>query len=512
MNSLRKTKKPKPGEQPGVKKKQKTAVWQWAVLFIAFTAMIIIVLFDSSQKIMQRAEIMFRSSILQMEGKYAGGVSARLDTIQSGGELLAYLMEAGALEPSQQVQQYLEAFCAKEGICEAVLMEKEAVTLAFGGRETDLSRKDYYERIMEAEESTVLCVTDEEAAEGKLFLFVIPFSDLNGRVLLYYPVEELRELIDMSSETYRPAASALMEPDGTVLLSTDEENAFFSGGDLFQNVKGLGTAEQTKLQNKMRSQDSGRMDLSAGEQEGVIFHVPAGGEWVLAAEYDQSYIERQQNLIWSDAWRMVLRVAGILVLFAAIYMAASLIIRIRHEGDNKALVEKADTDLLTGLSNKMATERKIKEYMLESPQDLALMFVLDIDNFKKINDTMGHAFGDEVLRALGRCIGENFRVTDIIGRTGGDEFTIFLKSLKDDSNILREAQKLVDFFKEFEAGEYVKYSATASIGAAVFPEDGADFETLYKAADQALYKAKERGKNQLAFYNDRDKQAIVQNV
>ena len=162
-------------------------------------------------------------------------------------------------------------------------------------------------------------------------------------------------------------------------------------------------------------------------------------------------------------------------------------------------------DLLTGLSNKIATERKIKEYIKESPNELGMMFVIDIDNFKKINDTMGHAFGDEVLRTLGKHIGENFRVTDIIGRTGGDEFTIFLKSLKDDAITLREAKKLADFFKEFEAGEYVKYSATASIGAAVFPQDGEDFETLYKAADRALYKAKERGKNQLAFYDDRDR-------
>ena len=58
------------------------------------------------------------------------------------------------------------------------------------------------------------------------------------------------------------------------------------------------------------------------------------------------------------------------------------------------------------------------------------------------------------------------------------------------------------FFKGFQAGEYVKYAATASIGVAIFPQEGSDFETLYKAADQGLYKAKKRGKNQLAFYRD----------
>ena len=164
--------------------------------------------------------------------------------------------------------------------------------------------------------------------------------------------------------------------------------------------------------------------------------------------------------------------------------------------------DKADTDLLTGLNNKLATERKIKDYMAQNPKTQSMMFLLDIDNFKKINDTMGHAFGDEVLRSLGQQIGANFRATDIIGRIGGDEFMIFLKGIEDETVIRKEAKKIENFFKGFQAGEYVKYAATASIGAAIFPHDGADFETLYKAADQGLYKAKKRGKNQLAFYKD----------
>ncbi|HBI59824.1 MAG TPA: diguanylate cyclase, partial [Lachnospiraceae bacterium] len=117
--------------------------------------------------------------------------------------------------------------------------------------------------------------------------------------------------------------------------------------------------------------------------------------------------------------------------------------------------------------------------------------------------TMGHAFGDEVLRSLGIQIGAIFRASDIIGRVGGDEFMVFLKDIPNDEAILKEAKKVEAFFKSFQAGEYVKYKATASIGVAIFPQEGNDFETLYKAADQGLYKAKKRGKNQLAFYKDR---------
>ena len=82
------------------------------------------------------------------------------------------------------------------------------------------------------------------------------------------------------------------------------------------------------------------------------------------------------------------------------------------------------------------------------------------------------------------------------------EFIIFLKDLKDDAVIEREASRVAGFFKDFTVGTYTKYSPTASIGAAIFPRDGSDYESMYKAADTALYKAKRRGKNQLAFFSE----------
>ena len=155
---------------------------------------------------------------------------------------------------------------------------------------------------------------------------------------------------------------------------------------------------------------------------------------------------------------------------------------------------------MTDLNNKMATERKIREYMEKYPDKQGVLFVLDVDNFKKINDTMGHAFGDEVLRSLAVRLQSMFRATDIVGRTGGDEFMVFLKDIREISMIEREGRKIEQFFHQFEVGEYVKYSVTASVGAAVFPGDGKSFEELYKAADNALYVSKRHGKNQLSFY------------
>ena len=106
------------------------------------------------------------------------------------------------------------------------------------------------------------------------------------------------------------------------------------------------------------------------------------------------------------------------------------------------------------------------------------------------------------LSTLGHQLKSEFRINDIIGRTGGDEFIIFLKDLKDDAALKREAERVNTFFKNFKVGEYTKYSATASIGAVEIPTDGTEFEALYKYADKALYLAKKRGKNQMAFYKD----------
>ena len=94
-----------------------------------------------------------------------------------------------------------------------------------------------------------------------------------------------------------------------------------------------------------------------------------------------------------------------------------------------------------------------------------------------------------------------FRVTDIIGRLGGDEFVLFLKGIKSDDQLQREGERITTFFHQFRAGDYVKYSATASIGGVVVPRDATNFQDAYKAADIALYEAKRRGKNQLVFYS-----------
>lgn len=485
--------------------KKKTAILQWAAVLAAFLVVIIFVLIDSSKKVMQRAESTVRNSVMETTEGYAQKVYGVLENVQKSGEMAAYLLRE---QKPDSVEQHLKAICETTDASIVLYLEEGAAAVDQDGKQIDLSGKPYYELIAKGvERPSIACVEDVELAEGKQLLIQVPVEGSNDSILIFYPAGNFGELIDTSSGIGRFGQFALIDENGAIIACTDTGSPLFAGGNFWENIAEKSKAEVTGAQKKMKVLDSGRVDLSAGDLEWAMFYTPLGvQEWYFIANFDLGYIERQEKLMWDDASKMLYQVTGIMALFIVLFMVVNIIGKIRNEGNSRALEEKADTDQLTGLCNKIATERRIREYMAENPDSLAMMFLLDIDNFKKINDTMGHAFGDEVLRTLGKHIGANFRVTDIIGRTGGDEFTIFLKSLKDDSNTLSEAKKLEEFFQDFEAGEYVKYSATASIGAAIFPADGKDFETLYKAADQALYKAKERGKNQLAFYDDRDRQ------
>ncbi len=275
--------------------------------------------------------------------------------------------------------------------------------------------------------------------------------------------------------------------------------------DYIQTLKTLTDSSfQTEvLKSQMKNSLTCTKTYTGGDYSYTLFEVPIlDGDYFLVIGAEQTYVDELVRTSGSPLHSIAVQIMVSIFVFIVILTVIDVVDRIHDNEKKKALEDKADTDLLTNLNNKIATERKIREHLAAHPDEMAVMFVVDIDNFKKINDTMGHAFGDEVLKTLGKHICGEFRASDIIGRTGGDEFMIFLCNMKEDTIIKKEAKRLENFFQGFQAGSYVKYSATASIGAAIYPKDSQSFEGLYKAADQAMYVAKKKGKNQLAFYGE----------
>lgn len=167
----------------------------------------------------------------------------------------------------------------------------------------------------------------------------------------------------------------------------------------------------------------------------------------------------------------------------------------QEKKQQKRLFEQMQSDPLTGIYNKAAVQELISEMILsaENGREYAF-FIVDIDNFKRVNDTYGHASGDFVIAEFARNLKDHFREDDIVGRIGGDEFAVFLK-IPNREWLEKKAQQMAAGLRQNIMTDSGVCSVSASIGIAVYPEMGTDFVTLYKNADLALYYTKKNGKN-----------------
>ncbi len=160
-------------------------------------------------------------------------------------------------------------------------------------------------------------------------------------------------------------------------------------------------------------------------------------------------------------------------------------------------------DALTGLPNRLLVQDRFEQAMAQAERSntkVALVY-LDLDNFKSINDSLGHAAGDEFLKEVARRLRSCVRDSDTISRQGGDEFLLVLRDLPDTEIVSAIIIKIMERLQEPLHLDTQELSSSASIGAAIAPDDGRDFETLRKKADLAMYRSKESGRNTWHFFD-----------
>ena len=167
------------------------------------------------------------------------------------------------------------------------------------------------------------------------------------------------------------------------------------------------------------------------------------------------------------------------------------------------LQKQAHYDALTGLANRTLFKDRLHQTIISSKRNhhkFALFFI-DLDQFKQINDSLGHHIGDEVLVEAASRLNSVIREEDTLARLGGDEFTIILKALKNTQDIATVAKKIIAAMKKpIEINNQSLY-VTASIGVSVYPQDATTAANLIKFADVAMYKAKEAGRDNFQFYS-----------
>lgn len=158
------------------------------------------------------------------------------------------------------------------------------------------------------------------------------------------------------------------------------------------------------------------------------------------------------------------------------------------------LYDKVERDDMTGLFNKVTMEKEIEAYLSSNKTTLSAVLMIDTDNFKSINDTFGHAYGDEIIKYVAASIDSNFRSTDYKARMGGDEFMVFMQNTNK-ASVEARAKMLNDKIRRDCTQDGKTVHVSCSIGIAYSPKDGTNYRELFTSADAALYQAKEAGKD-----------------
>jgi len=177
----------------------------------------------------------------------------------------------------------------------------------------------------------------------------------------------------------------------------------------------------------------------------------------------------------------------------------------RLKKEQEELYNLSTRDKLSGLYNRMSLMEKIEWIISNSERTdkkFAIIF-LDLDNFKNINDSMGHDFGDKILVEVSKILLKSVRDNDIVSRLGGDEFVVVLsQNIEDETKIVEVLDRIKKYLSIPVTFNDYKYYLTASMGVSIYPRDGKDVTTLLKNADIAMYKAKNLGKNNYHFFTD----------
>ena len=304
-----------------------------------------------------------------------------------------------------------------------------------------------------------------------------------------------------AEEQLRLAFEAIRQ-SGEGILMTDAEHRILSVNPAFETRTGYAASEVIGQTPDI---------FASGRTDAAFYHAM------------QTHIERDgcwQGEVWNqprqgDAcpeWlnvSMVCEYAGQPRHYVYIYTDMTERVEAQHR-----IEQLAHHDPLTGLPNRLLLRDRVEQATAQASRlqsRVALLF-LDLDRFKTVNESLGHPLGDKLLKEAVTRLRYCVRESDTISRQGGDEFVIVLNDVRDSDAVSRVAEKIHQQMREPMDIEGHTLMASFSIGVAIYPDDGQDFDTLLKKADTAMYHAKESGRNSHRFFTEQMNRQVVEHM
>ncbi|MGH8808861.1 MAG: putative bifunctional diguanylate cyclase/phosphodiesterase [Noviherbaspirillum sp.] len=214
--------------------------------------------------------------------------------------------------------------------------------------------------------------------------------------------------------------------------------------------------------------------------------------------FESQVRRRDGNVIWISENARVVRGPGDAILF----FEGTVVDITERKAFEEKVRHQATHDALTGLPNRNLLHDRLQQAILNAQRSggIAAVAFIDLDQFKFVNDSLGHQVGDELLKVVTARLKSCLRASDTVARQGGDEFVLVLSNQKNTESVTDMVRRIIAAVAEPWSVNGLELHVTCSVGVSVFPADGKDAETLLRNADSAMYKAKELGRNNFEYF------------
>lgn len=315
-------------------------------------------------------------------------------------------------------------------------------------------------------------------------------GEIMGVVGGAYNIGQLSDFL--FSGLYNGSGYPLLVTSNGTLVSTTSTTLPTHYHDFFEycaSMELIGGASPDEIRADFAAGKSGYFFAQSGDEVQYMVYQSAGLDngWMMCYTVSGSEASADYSFIFRDV--LYLGIAFLVGVLLLLILMIHISLR-----DRRRLLHQAQADSLTGLLNRTSTSACIDTW-LAVPNRQGALLMLDLDNFKEVNDVWGHQAGDSILILTADLLRAHFRQSDVIGRIGGDEFMVLMKDVSSRSVVELHMRRLCEEFRLLTDPTYPQISVSCSVGAAMIPDQGHSFEELYPHADSALYCAKHRGKD-----------------
>lgn len=466
---------------------------RFAIVLTAFLCYLVVafmVFFASVDNAVNKNTVeLLRSNVQQQSYHFEAVIDLQFNTLEVAASYIGMQPQRLTLE---QIEDVLQSLSSTDTFGRTMLILPDGTGYTSDGVTTQVKDRAYFTTAMSGKRALSNPISSSVDGDNKVVL-AVPVRR-NGEVTAVlggsYDVGALSNLLfadiyDGKGYSFIVTADGSVVSSGTTYADWSGRNFF----DAYGKVKySKGSLEQMREDFQERSGGSMIVD-NQGVGSYLAYEPLDCNDWVLC--YVVSEEDAKASYVFITHYELLLGLA-----FLAGVGALQLTMQRLNARDRRRLMQKAEEDPLTGLLNKESTARSITDWLNEERcKGFQVLLMVDLDHFKEINDTYGHATGDLVLKKAAQVLRGVFRETDIVGRVGGDEFMVFLKNVGNPEVVQRLMSTLNSRIRAVTVDDLPEETLSCSIGAAFYPRHGKDFTLLYENADRALYEAKRAGRN-----------------